>query len=392
MKRKLLVLNLVLLLVVGLMVACGPAPTVTVTAPAGPAPTVTVTAPGGAAATVTVTAPAASPAPTPTSTGVYNLTFAWSHETPDVTAIEIFRPGGEFQRMLYERSNGRIRVKVVEKMFPTRDNIAAVIQGRADMADTSMPYHTGDYPFWAWTETPGLIDPDPAVAPGEEMAVYNDPRARELFRREYRKLGLEHLFFGQSGAGNILSTKKPIATLADMKGLKIRASGLYVSMGLKALGGATVTMSVTEVETSMMTGVIDAYVVGPLSVNRLGLPKLAPYITYLPLSPVYTWTAFMNAKSFDALPADLQQVVRDVTKIAEYRVSSADMAEMRMALQGITLQGGKLAKLPANELASALQILAPVRAEWLKQAGPLGTELLSIAEEVITKYREFKPF
>ncbi|MBI4286686.1 MAG: TRAP transporter substrate-binding protein DctP [Chloroflexi bacterium] len=382
MKRKLLILGLSLLLLASLVAACGAPSTVTVTAPAGAAPTVTVT----------VTAPAGSPSPTPTSTGVYDLTFAWTNEVPNQMVTEIFRPGGEFQRLLYERSNGRIRLKVVQKMFPTVDNVASVMQGKADMGDLLMPYHSGAYPWWSWAEVPGLVTSDAKEASFEEITVYRDPRMRALWKREHRKLGLEHLLIAQGGSGNLLATKKPINTLADIKGIKSRVYGALAAQGLKALGAATVTMPIAEVETSLMTGVIDAVLSGPLFLNRSGLARTVPYMTFLPMAPVWTDAAVINAQKFDSLPPDLQKVILEVSQIAEYQVTAANSSEINMAVLGIGYAGGKVSRLPQAEWDQALQLVAPIRDDWVKNAGPVGAEILPIAQEVLAKYRAFKPF
>jgi hypothetical protein len=58
---------------------------------------------------------------------VYKLKFAWNDIWgPKFRASQIYRPGGEMQRLLHERSNGRIQLEIISRMFSTADLFAAV--------------------------------------------------------------------------------------------------------------------------------------------------------------------------------------------------------------------------------------------------------------------------
>jgi tripartite ATP-independent transporter DctP family solute receptor len=84
---------------------------------------------------------------------------------------------------------------------------------------------------------------------GQELldAVTNDPKA-----------GLVGLCWMDAGARSVYDTKRPIQTLADLKGLKIRVIGnpMFVDM-MNALGGNGVAMGYDQVFSALQTGVID---------------------------------------------------------------------------------------------------------------------------------------
>ena len=71
--------------------------------------------------------------------------------------------------------------------------------------------------------------------------------------------GFIGLAFYDSGARSIYTAKKPVKTLADMKGLKVRVqqSDLWVSL-LEAMGANATPMPFGEVYTALKTGLIDA--------------------------------------------------------------------------------------------------------------------------------------
>jgi tripartite ATP-independent transporter DctP family solute receptor len=72
------------------------------------------------------------------------------------------------------------------------------------------------------------------------------------------KAGLVGLCWMDAGARNFYDTKKPITTIADLKGLKIRVIGnpMFVDM-MNALGGNGVAMGYDQVFSALQTGVVD---------------------------------------------------------------------------------------------------------------------------------------
>ncbi len=72
------------------------------------------------------------------------------------------------------------------------------------------------------------------------------------------KAGLVALCWMDAGARNLYDTKKPIRTIADLKGLKIRVIGnpMFVDM-MNALGGNGVAMGYDQVFSALQTGVVD---------------------------------------------------------------------------------------------------------------------------------------
>jgi tripartite ATP-independent transporter DctP family solute receptor len=72
------------------------------------------------------------------------------------------------------------------------------------------------------------------------------------------KTGLVALGWMNAGSRNIYNSKRPIKTLADLKGLKIRMIGnpLFIDT-MNALGGNGVAMGFDQVFSAMQTGVVD---------------------------------------------------------------------------------------------------------------------------------------
>ena len=321
---------------------------------------------------------------------VYELTFAWNDIWgPKFRASQIYRPGGEMQRMLWERSGGRIKLNIVSRMFPGTDILQAVATGKADMGDVPMPYLSGTYPVWNWGEIPGIVDEDPVKGLAEELAVYQDPKVQQLYDKSMRKLGLVHWFVTQWDPANGIWTKKEVNSLEDFKGLKVRVGGFLPTAGIKAMGASPVTIAGSELAPAMMTGTIDAVLTSLGYGYSIGLAKVSKAFTLTPLSPTWTAVTVINAEKFDSLPPDLQKVVRDVGRELEQAVSLSTTAEYIMSVDTVDLSGIKRTRLNEADQKKALEACATVEQEWLKLAGEEGQEMLAAVKAAVAKYRSF---
>ena len=157
-------------------------------------------------------------------------------------------------KLLKERSNGRLGVKV----FPNgalgneRDTIEQLKIGGLDMMRINVAPLNNVVPETMVTALPFVFRST------EHMrSVLDGPIGDEILAA-MEPQGMVGLAFYDSGSRSFY-TKKPVKTLADLKGMKIRVqqSDLFVSM-IEALGANPTPMPMGEVYTALKTGIIDA--------------------------------------------------------------------------------------------------------------------------------------
>jgi len=158
-------------------------------------------------------------------------------------------------KLLKERTNGRLGVRV----FPSgalgteKDNIEQLKLGGLDMMRINVAPLNSVVPE---TIATGL----PFVFRGTEhmRKVLDGPVGAEILAA-MESQGLVGLAFYDSGSRSFYTTKKPIRTVADMKGMKIRViqSDLFVAM-VEALGANPTPMPYGEVYTALKTGIVAA--------------------------------------------------------------------------------------------------------------------------------------
>ena len=157
-------------------------------------------------------------------------------------------------KLLGEQSKGRLGVKVYPSgaLGTEKDNVEQLRLGALDMMRINVGPLNSVVPETLVTVLP-FVFRDTA----HMRKVLDGPIGDEILA-SMESQGLVGLAFYDSGARSFYS-KKPIRTLADMKGMKIRVqqSDIFVGM-IQALGANPTPMPYGEVYTALKTGIVDA--------------------------------------------------------------------------------------------------------------------------------------
>ncbi len=143
--------------------------------------------------------------------------------------------------------------------------------------------------------------------------VLDGPVGDEILKA-CEKQGFVGLAFYDSGSRSIYTTKKPVKTIADMKGLKIRVqqSDLWVAL-LQAMGANATPMPYGEVYTALKTGLVDGAENNWPSYDTSKHFEVAKYyaITDHSMAPEML---LMSKKIWDGLTPAEQKIIRDAAK------------------------------------------------------------------------------
>ncbi|QYK39852.1 MAG: TRAP transporter substrate-binding protein [Paracoccaceae bacterium] len=163
------------------------------------------------------------------------------------------------------------------------------------------------------------------------------------------KTGVEFVAYGETGFRHILS-KRPVGSLADLAGLKIRVPQLRIWVDFWTLLGAAPTpLPYSEQYSALSTGIIDAIDSDVFSIVGFKFHEQAKHLTltghwFLPKA------VRVNAAWLDSLPEDLRAMFRETAREAfaeQRRVNRAMAAETLEQLKGL---GVEVQALPASEL------------------------------------------
>ncbi|MGE0231224.1 MAG: TRAP transporter substrate-binding protein [Flavobacteriaceae bacterium] len=258
----------------------------------------------------------------------------------------------------------------------------------------------------------GIIDigyQNPGYAPGKYLKtevfempfLISDPHAAAKAMYEYvtteakdELAGLKVIAACPADYTLIMTTSKPVKTLEDMKGLKIRSSGRYAGKINEALGALPVQMPGGQITESLVRGVIDGALLPWSGVRLLKLGEVLKHYTdfaegqrTLSNSPQLV---VMGEGSYNKLPADLKKVIDDNSGL-EVSVEFADAfdstkkEDKKIVMDG----GGDVYFLPDNEYKRWVEAVSGIEGEWVKEANARGYDgeaLLKKAKDLIAKH------
>ncbi len=213
----------------------------------------------------------------------------------------------DFAKNIEQMSNGRISIKMTYagEGIGTSGILGAVKSGLMTIGAPFQAMHAGEFP-------PGVVEvglPGTTADVGELSALFHEKGWGQILEEAYGKQGLVWLEPYIQLPVYIL-TKKPINSVEDFKGMKIRAPGAYGKF-LRNLGASPASLSWSEIYTSLATGVIDGSIGSNLIDHRDGNhAEVAKYMYRLPVAGAQTFPIIVNKQAWNKLTPDLQAIVR----------------------------------------------------------------------------------
>jgi TRAP-type C4-dicarboxylate transport system substrate-binding protein len=211
-------------------------------------------------------------------------------------------------REIAKLSNNQLTVR----LFPAMqlggrppDLYRQVVQGISDITFTLPGYTSGDFPMMALTELPGTA----------ESADDGTKKIWKLFdkylARDFKDTKV--LMLWNSDSASLMSRAKPIRTLEDLKGMRIRTPSAAQSAQLEALGAIPIDMPANQIYNNLDRGVIDASMIPMSAALDFKLIEVTKYFTInapLGRSP---FLVAMNKSRYEKLAPDLKKVIDETT-------------------------------------------------------------------------------
>ncbi|MEE8272520.1 MAG: TRAP transporter substrate-binding protein [Alphaproteobacteria bacterium] len=240
------------------------------------------------------------------------------------------------------------------------------VEGVADVAFGLQGYTSPQFPRTLLVELPGLAD-DPVEATAMLWNAFDDHLADE-----YRGV---HVLGIWTNEPNILMTRdRPIRSLDDLAGMKIRVPGAVMGRTVEALGATPVAMPAPRMYNALNTGIVDGLLVGPCVIPAFKIGEVANHFTVgLPLG-VAAFFLVMNEASWDGLSDDDRVVLDRLTGREMSLEAAASYGDCgARAVESMRADPNKeVIELPADEVARFEDILNVVREDVLNDAEASG--------------------
>ena len=260
-----------------------------------------------------------------------------------------------------KRSQGRVKITLYPAGSLTKADqcYEGVVKGISDIGMSCFAYTRGRFPLLEGLDLP-LGYPNGAAA----TRIANDLVMK--YKPEELK-DVQVLYVHAHGPG-ILASKKAVKALEDMKGLKVRATGLS-KMIVEALGATPVAMSQPETYEALAKGVVEATL---CPIETLKGWKQGEVIQYVVDSSAigYTTAMFvvMNKAKWNQLPPELQQVFSDVSREWVAKHGDAWDEADKQGRAFVTELKKEMVSLPAAEQERWKAAVKPILDDYVKRA------------------------
>ncbi|EHM02859.1 bacterial extracellular solute-binding protein, family 7 [Acetobacteraceae bacterium AT-5844] len=175
------------------------------------------------------------------------------------------------------------------------------------------------------------------------------------------------MLVGYAGGGirNIFANK-PLATLADLRGIKVRVQGAPIwSRTFAAAGMSPTVIAYNEIYNAIQNGVIEAGENEAAGVEQMRFYEVAPNLALTQHAITVRPICFSSA-TFTRLPADLQEAIRRAGPEAAAYGRQIESGEDSQKIDALAA-AGRLKKVPFQDRQALLEKVSPVLATYARE-------------------------
>lgn len=180
----------------------------------------------------------------------------------------------------------------------------------------------------------------------------------------------------------VLYTREPVASMDDLRGLRLRVNEPTTANALKAMGASPVSIPITEAYQSISRGVVDASIANSISMVNFRFRELLNHETTGVAFGTQPFLLAMNRNSYDNLSPEARAVIDSWRGEKMSRFLGARFDQMKEDLEKELIESGDLTKTELSEAEQKrwLGTMAPVTQAWIEQT-PRGEEVLRVFNE-----------
>jgi TRAP-type mannitol/chloroaromatic compound transport system substrate-binding protein len=275
----------------------------------------------------------------------------WKMQSVDPPALigpQVTQKG--FCERVKRMSNGRLDISLFTagQLVPTREIVEGLARGMIQISYTYTGYYQGAIP--EGTLTLSAMPPMLLPTVQDALQVYWYQGVDDIITEAFAEHGVHHL--GSLFLGEAIThwSRKPMPTLASMKGHKARAFG-YISKVMAKVGASPTFLPHEEVYTSMAQGVIDGSFTAGSYYKRLKYYEICPNF-YMPgWIPICSMNLLASAKAWKELPDDLKAIVEEAHRTLAVDHLQRTFWDFQKIMQEFPKLGVNVITWPEEELA-----------------------------------------
>ena len=262
----------------------------------------------------------------------------------------------------------KITVHANASLFKANEIKRAVQGGQAQMGEVLLVNFENENPIYGADGIPFLAS---SYADSKKLYAAQKPALSKLLDTQGMKLMYTVAWPPQG-----IYSKKPLASVADLRGIKWRAYSPATAKIAELIGAQPVTIQAAELSQALATGVVESY----MSSGSTGYDSK----TYESIKYWYDTQAWLpknaiivNKKAFDALDAATQAALTKAAADAEVRGWKLSEDKNDFYKKALAEKGMNILVPPAKLVNDMKQVGTIMLADWQKKAGPDGEAMVS---------------
>jgi len=272
----------------------------------------------------------------------------------------------KFKELAEERTKGRVKVEVYpnSSLYKDKEEMEALQLGSVQMLAPSLakfgPLGVKEFEVF---DLPFIFKDQEAF-----RAVTDGPVGAGLFKK-LESHGVKGLAYWDNGF-HIMSANKPLHSVADFKGLKMRIqSSKVLDAQMRALGAIPQVMAFSELYQGLQSGVVDGTEGVPSNFYTQKVYEVQKHMTISNHGHL-AYALIVNKKFWDGLPADIRTILEGCVKDATAAANKAANDDNLSAMEKIKASGKTTLYTPtAAEINEWKKALMPVHVEMESRVG-----------------------
>ena len=305
-----------------------------------------------------------------------SLTYANFPPAPTFPAVQMERWKTEVEK----RTAGKVEIKTFpgSTLLGAKNMFDGVVAGQADIGCFALSYHPGRFPVLEAIDLPHGW-PNATVASLAQLDLYNKYKPES-----FKKVKVLTMF--TCPPANIMSID-PVRTIADLKGLEIRAAGTGVKV-FELLGASPIGMPQSDVPDALHKKVIKGMASSLEVMKDFNYAEYCRYITMTNLQ-VVTFGVIMNLDTWNSLPKDVQDVmdglIREQTEWTGKYVDDHVNEAVAWSKKKYKVE---VINFAADEQKKMHELLSPLVNNYIKRVEPKvpGKEVIRDIQDLMAKY------
>ena len=291
---------------------------------------------------------------TPVSAVAETIKLSYAQFAPAKTFV-----GVQLERWIAEvekRTGGKVKIDAFHggTLLGAKNMMDGVIAGTADIGTLVMAYQPGRFVITNATSLPFGF-PSARVASLTLLDLYLKYKPKSFSK-------VKVLCMYTSGPSNIMS-KVPVRSLADLKGLDLRASG-GVAKTLKAWGANQIGMPMPATPEALQKGVVKGLFSSLEVMKDFKFAEICKYVTVTD-AVIYPFSVVMNLDKWNSLPKDVQKVMDDMAREhSEWTGTYMDNHIVESIAWSKKTQGVEVITLSKAEKEKWDKLLGPIMTDW----------------------------